>query len=74
MMNPKGVIFYQWVIIVTRPRNGYETVGDTKVVSIDSLNNLRSQIRSTASQTKQHVYCKHGFGLHTRGSVVCMFR
>ena len=38
-----------------------------------TLNNLRSKIKSLTSQTKLHVYCKHGFGFHTRGSFVCMF-
>ena len=26
------------------------------------------------SQTKLHVYCKHGFGLHPRGNFICIFR
>ena len=45
-----------------------------KVVSIDSLNSLTTQIKLITSQTKLHVNCKHGLGLHTRGIFVCIFR
>ena len=30
-------------------------------------------IKSITSQSKLHVYCKHGFGLYTRGSFICIF-
>ena len=43
--------------VVNKLRNGYETVSN-------NLNNLRSHVKSITSQTKLHVYCKHGFGLH----------
>ena len=28
------------------------------------------QIKSITSHIKLHIYCKHGFGLHTRGSFI----
>ena len=32
---------------------------------------MRSQIKSNASQTKVHVYCKHDFKLHTfKGALI----
>ena len=37
-----------------------------------ALNDLRLQIKSIKSQTKLHVYWKHGFGLRIRGSSVCI--
>ena len=52
---------------------GYETVVSIKVVSV-ALNYLKSQIKLITSQNNLHVYCKHCFGLYTRGSLVCIFR
>ena len=51
-------------IIVNRPRNGYETVGNIKVASTGSLDQLEVANKLIKSQTKLHVYYKHGFGLH----------
>ena len=45
--------------IVNRPRNGYETVDNIKVVSTDSLKQLEVANKVDTSQTKLHVYCKH---------------
>ena len=42
----------------------------SKLFLFIALNNLRLQIKSITSQTKLHVYCKHDFGLHTRGSLI----
>ena len=61
------IIFY--IIIVNRPRNGYETVTNIKVVSVDSFKQLEVANKVTMSQTKQHVYCKLGFRLHTKVSL-----
>ena len=55
------------LVMVNRLWNGYETVGNIRKISLIPLNNLRSQIKSITSETKLHVYCKYGFGLHTRG-------
>ena len=33
-----------------------------------ALNNLRSQNKSITSLSKLHVYCIHGFGLHTENA------
>ena len=52
--------------IVNRPRNGYETVGDNRAVSIDSFKQPEVANKVDYVTSKLHVYCKHGFELHTR--------
>ena len=57
-------INFRDVIIVNRPRNSYGTVGNITVAFVDNFN-VGLQIKPILSQTKLHVYCIHGFGLHT---------
>ena len=48
---------------VTKPRNGYETVSNIKVVSIESFKQLMSQMKPITLQTMLDVYYKHDFRL-----------
>ena len=50
--------------IVNRPRNGYETVGNIKLASVNSFKQLKVAKKLIMPQTKPHLYCKDGFGLH----------
>ena len=52
--------------IVNRPRNGFETVSNIKVTSVHNFKQHDVANKANTSQTKLHVYCKHGFELHTR--------
>ena len=62
------------VSIVNRSGNHYETVRNIKGVSIDRFKQVEVANKVITSQTKLHVYCNHGFKLHTQGSFVCIFR
>ena len=46
------------VSIVTRPRNGFETVNNIKVVSINSFKQLEVANKVDTSKPKLCVYCK----------------
>ena len=47
--------------------------GTSKSFLLIAINNMGSQIKRITSQTKLHLYCKHGFWLHTEESFVCIF-
>ena len=55
-------------------RNGYETVGNIKVFSIDSFQQLDVANKVDTSQTKLHVYCKVNMasGKHEEASLVSL--
>ena len=62
------------VRIAKKRNNGYGTVRNIKVVSIDSFKHTEVANKVDYIKTKLRVYCKHGFGLHMRESFVCIFR
>ena len=55
-------------------RNGYETVGNIKVFSMDSFQQLEVANKVDTSQTKLHVYCKVNMasGKHEDASFVSL--
>ena len=56
--------------IVTKPRDGHETVSNMRVVYIESFEQFTLQIKPITLQTMLDVYCKHDFRLQTWGSLV----
>ena len=55
-------IKFRNVIIVNRPRNSYGTIGNITVVSVD---NFKQREVANKADFVLHVYCIHGFRLHT---------